>query len=264
MSEYTGMIENRHDNIVTITFNRPDKSNAFNDEFIAHLSKRLSVLEEDAALRALIFRGNGKHFSAGGDLRWMQTMANKSIADNTQDALQLALLLQQINEFPHPTIAVVNGRAMGGGVGLVACCDCVVSDADALFCFSEVKLGLVPATIAPFIIQRIGVTQARRYFLTAELISAPQALQIGLINHIANEDNNSDNIVEHWLAHLMKNSPEAIKTAKQLALRFNAHDPNIAQKTAELLANVRCSDSAKEGIDAFLNKREPNWIKNNV
>ncbi|PID49309.1 MAG: enoyl-CoA hydratase [Proteobacteria bacterium] len=248
--------------VATLTLNRPDKHNAFDDSLIAALIQQLAQLAEQPNLRVLLLRANGKSFSAGADLNWMHRMADYTTEQNHADALQLAKLMQCLHDFPAPTIAVVQGAAFGGGVGLVACCDMALASADARFSLSEVRLGLIPAVISPYVVRAIGVRAAQRYFLTAERFSAAEALRLGLIHELAA----SEALLEKRLAaivnHLLLGGPQALHAAKQLiaSVSEQALDPALIAETAKRISHLRASAEGREGLNAFLEKRTPNWV----
>ncbi len=248
--------------VTTITLDRPDKHNAFNEDFIAELSNALDEIRRDRDCRLLVLRANGKNFSAGADLDWMKRMAGYTRAENVRDANALAELLYRLNFLPVPTIARVQGAAMGGGCGLVACCDIALAAGNAVFAFSEVKLGLIPATISPYVIRAIGEKQARRYFQTAERFNAGKALEIGLVSEVMDEFV-LDEAVEKTAGLILANSTEAVKAAKQLVFDVagKAITPELLQKTSEGIADIRASEEGKEGLSAFLEKRKPAWLK---
>ncbi len=249
-------------NTATITLNRPDKHNAFNEDFIAELSAALDDIRKDDQCRLMILRSSGRNFSAGADLDWMKRMAGYTRAENVRDANALAELLYKLNFLPVPTIARVQGAAMGGGCGLVSCCDIALAAANAVFAFSEVKLGLIPATISPYVIRAIGEKQARRYFLTAERFDANKALEIGLVSGVMDESK-LDEAVEKAIDLILANSPEAVKAAKQLVFDVAGKQVTreLLQQTSEGIADIRASEEGKEGLSAFLEKRKPAWLK---
>jgi methylglutaconyl-CoA hydratase len=254
------LLHNLMDGICTITFNRAEKCNAFDENIIRGFTNLLEEVDTNKEVRVVVIRSEGKHFSAGADLNWMKKMATFTPEENKADALTLAKLLKTLSNLTKPTIALVNGRAMGGACGLVACCDIVIASYEAVFCFSEVKLGLIPATIAPYIIRSIGYSATRRFFITAELIESNKAVEIGLVheqadamNLIAAGHNRAKEIIE--------NGPMAVSAAKELVNDLVPIDETIIDKTAALLANIRASTEAQEGLQAFLEKRKPNWIE---
>lgn len=250
--------------VATITFNRPEKHNAFDDELIADLTRKLLDVNNDANVRIVILTGAGKSFSAGADLNWMRSMAKFSEAENIEDALKLAELMDVLNALRKPTIARINGAVFGGGVGLVACCDIAIVADNAKFALSEVKLGLVPSVISPYVIAAIGAHQARRYFLTAEAMSAQQAQAIGLVHETVAPDK-LDEAVERQVSLLLKCGPKALAACKELIAANAAASVSarraLKQKTAQLIAQLRVSEEGQEGLSAFLEKRPPNWIK---
>ncbi len=249
--------------VATLMLNRPERHNAFNAELIAQLTSALEQLvNTDQTVRALIVTGAGRSFSAGADLHWMQSMCTASEMDNRADATRLAGLFRSLDELPIPTIGKVNGAAYGGGIGLISCCDIAVAKRTARFALTEVRLGLIPATIAPFVIERIGMTAARRLFLTAESIDAQQAQALGLISE-AVDDEQLDDHVESILADLLAAGPQAIDQCKQLIRRIRNFDGNPRQldaMTADWIARLRVSEEGQHGLNAFLNKQAPDWI----
>ncbi|MGI0116548.1 enoyl-CoA hydratase/isomerase family protein [Zooshikella sp. RANM57] len=253
----------RKDGVATLTLNRPQVHNAFDDAMIAELITQLQALAAHPQVRLLIINGEGKHFSAGADLSWMQRMASATHQDNMTDAGQLATLLQTVNDFPHPVIGQVHGAAYGGAVGLVSCCDIAVATPKASFCLSEVKLGLVPAVISPYVIQAIGPRAARRYFLTAESFDAVTAEQLGLV-HLVCEADELATTTERFIQRLLNNGPHALQAAKQLIanVAFHPISPELVRYTQQLIADLRTSAEGQEGMQAFLAKRPPEWQLN--
>ncbi|MFC4528223.1 enoyl-CoA hydratase/isomerase family protein [Dyella halodurans] len=245
-----------------ITLNRPQVHNAFDDGLIAELAAALASAGEDPAVRAVVLSGAGASFSAGADLNWMRGMASASEAQNRDDSLRLARLMRTLQYLPKPTIARVNGAAYGGGVGLVACCDIAIGVDGARFGLTEVKLGLVPAVISPYVIQAIGLRHARRWFLTGELFDAATALQIGLLHQCVPAEK-LDETVDATLASLSKAGALAQAEAKQLALRVagasELEAERLDQQNAALIARLRVSPEGQEGLTAFLGKRPPAW-----
>lgn len=247
----------------TLTLNRPQVHNAFDDTLIAETTAALTALAADTTLRTLVLTGAGPTFSAGADLNWMRRMVQASAEDNRDDALRLAKLLRLIQFFPKPTLARVNGSAYGGGVGLIACCDIAIGVEGAKFALSEVKLGLVPATIAPYVVQAIGPRQARRLFVSAEIFDAAEAARIGLL-HQCVAPAQLDEAVDRQLHFLAKGGPLAHHEAKQLALRSAGMTPESAARTdaanAALIARLRVSPEGQEGLGAFVDKRHAGWL----
>lgn len=248
-------------NIATLTLNRPEVHNAFDDELISQLILALEKIEKEPNIRAVILAANGKSFCAGADIHWMQRMSNYSRQQNLQDAHSLARLMQTLNNLSKPTIALVQGPAYGGGVGLVACCDIAIGTPNVTFCLSEVKIGLVPAVISPYVIKAIGERAARRYFLTAEKFAAQEAYRLGLL-HVVVDPNDLHATGEQLAQVLLTNSPQAILAAKQLIAKVTDRpiDNNLLDLTAETIADIRISEEGQEGLKAFLEKRRPNWL----
>lgn len=250
--------------VATLTFNRAEKHNAFDDAMIAGLTAKLIQLNNDRNAHVVILTGAGKSFSAGADLNWMRSMAKFSEAENIEDALKLAELLDVLNTLRKPTIARVNGAVYGGGVGLVACCDIAVAAEKAKFALTEVRLGLVPSVISPYVIAAIGAHQARRYFLAADAISARKAGEIGLVHEVVADDK-LDAAVSREVGLLLKAGPKALTACKELIAANAAASVSarraLKQKTAQLIAQLRVSDEGQEGLSAFLEKRPPKWVK---
>ncbi|HET7569757.1 MAG TPA: enoyl-CoA hydratase-related protein [Gammaproteobacteria bacterium] len=250
--------------IATLTLNRPNIHNAFDDALIAQLTEYLAELNGRDDIRAVVLTGAGKSFSAGADLNWMRGMAAASEQENREDSLRLAALMRTLNFLSKPTIARVNGAAFGGGVGLVACCDIAIGIEGAKFALSEVKLGLVPAVIAPYVVAAIGARHARRLFISGEVIYAAEAARLGLLHHFV-PAGELDDAVDRSLHYLAKGGPVAQREAKQLALAMAGMTEPRAQQTdaanAELIARLRVSEEGQRGISAFLDKRPPSWDK---
>jgi methylglutaconyl-CoA hydratase len=246
--------------VFTITLNRPDVHNAFDDQLIAELTQTLHTAAETPDVRVVVLTGAGKSFSAGADLNWMRRMAIYTEEENYHDAMALGELMVTLNRLPKPTIARVNGAAYGGGVGLIACCDIAVGVSDAQFALTEVKLGLIPAVISPYVVAAIGEKKSRRYFLTGERFSAEQAKTLGLLNEVVAADE-LDHVVNRIAASLLEAGPIAQAEAKDL-ISSVAHRPvtdSLIADTAERIAHLRISPEGQEGLAAFLEKRKPNW-----
>ena len=244
----------------TITLNRPEIHNAFDDALIAELTALLDKCAGDPNVRVLILTGAGRSFSAGADLSWMKRMAGYSREENLADAAALGRVMRALNNMPKPTIARVNGPAYGGGVGLVACCDVAIATKRASFCLSEVKLGLIPAVISPYVVSAIGARQARRYFQSAEVISAERALAFGLIHELV-PDEELDAAIEGVLKAFFLGAPGAQANAKQLVFDVDAPlTDEIIAETGRRIANQRATDEGREGTTAFLSKRKPAWV----
>jgi methylglutaconyl-CoA hydratase len=244
-----------------VALNRPELHNAFNETLVREMTAVLQALDADATVRAVVLTGHGKSFCAGADLNWMKRMASYSAAENLADAQALALMLRTLYGLGKPTVACVRGAAFGGGVGLVACCDIAVAAQEAIFSLSEAKLGLIPATISPYVIEAIGARQARRYFLTAERFTAAEAFRIGLVHDIV-PDAELDTRINELLGALLVAGPTAQLECKAL-IRGVAHrsiDAEVINGTAEHIAAVRASPEGREGVAAFLGKRSPRWV----
>ena len=246
----------------TITLNRPELHNAFDDTLINALTEELKRLERDPAARVILLAAKGKSFSSGADLNWMRRMADYSFIENLTDAMGLAELMKTLANIPKPTIALVQGAAIGGGVGLVACCDIALASEHASFCLSEVKLGLIPAVISPYVAAAIGPRATRRYFITAERFDAAEAYRLGLVHEVLPDDR----LVERGAAlsrMLLRNGPQAMASVKALVseVALSALDDDLIADTAERIAEIRASDEGREGLSAFLEKRSPSWVK---
>ena len=248
------------DGVATLWLNRPDKHNAFDDAMIVELTRACEQVAADPQLRVLVLASRGRNFSAGADLGWMQRMAAYTYDENLRDARALAKLLETLNTLPQATIARVQGAAFGGAVGLVSCCDMAVATPATRFCLSEVKLGLVPATISPYVVAAIGQRAARRYFATAEIFSAERARELGLVAELADEED-IDQAVGQLARAVLANGPQAVTAAKQLVAQVGGKpiDQALIESTCELIANIRVSAEGQEGLQAFLEKRRPNW-----
>ncbi len=246
--------------IATLTLNRPERRNAFDDVLIGELTEAFHRIGADDGVRALVITGAGAAFSAGGDLNWMRRMAGFGEAENYADAMRLAAMLRGLNELPKPTIARVNGAAFAGGVGLICCCDVAVAAEGAAFSISEVRLGLVPSTIGPYVVAAIGTRAARRYGLTGETFDAAVALRIGLVHEtVAASD--LDAAVERIVVALLAGGPRAQGRAKRLIaeLANRPVDEEVMALTARTIAEARASEEGREGVSSFLEKRAPSW-----
>lgn len=246
--------------IACLTLNRPEIHNAFDDVMIEELITALQMIAQDETVRVLLLKANGKSFSAGADLSWMQRMIDYDYGQNLHDARQLAQLMSQLYHFPKPTIAIVQGAAFGGGVGLISCCDIAVTAEKATFCLSEVRLGLIPAVISPYVIAAIGERAARRYYLTAERFDAHEAKNLGLAHFTCAADD-LDKVTKTLIEQIQQNSPHALTAAKNLiAATSRGHIDNaMMEDTAHRIATIRTSTQGQEGLRAFLEKRTPNW-----
>jgi len=247
--------------VARVTLNRPDLRNAFNEEMIGQICDIMGQLSSNEAVRAIVITGAGKAFSAGADLNMMSRVADYSSAENKDDARRLAHMLEAIYNCPKTTIALVNGPAMGGGLGLIAACDIAIAVEDTFFALSEVRVGLVPAVISPFVIEAMGVRQARRYFLTGERFSSTIAREIGLVHKVAMAAN-LDGALEETLETLLAGAPIAQGKAKTLIRKvaYKTIGKQTREDTAALIAEMRASDEGKEGVTAFLEKRKPAWV----
>lgn len=246
--------------VLTLSMNRPEVHNAFDDQQIQRLIVALEAARENKLVRVLLLRSEGKSFSAGGDIDYMRRMGENSYVENLQDGARLAQLMELLNFFPRPTVARVQGAAMGGGLGLVSCCDYAISSERAVFAASEVKLGMVPATIAPYVVASIGEKSARRLFMSGASLTAEQALNQGLLSDVV-EEQALDDAVDRLLKQLLGNGPNAVSKAKSLAIKV-AQEPfseMVKSHTIKLIAEVRDSEEGREGLRAFLEKRRPNW-----
>lgn len=250
------------DHVAWLTLNRPEVHNAFDDRMIAELLDALAAVRNNNQVRVLVLRSEGKNFSAGADLGWMRSMAAKNYDENIADAAELSRLMQELDELPQPTIALVQGAAFGGAVGLAACCDIALATSASSFCLSEVKIGLIPAVISPYVMRAMGTRKARRYMLTAERFSAEEALRIGLVHDIAED---LQQAAQPLIEALINNSPAAVAAAKSLAMAVDQQplNANTRQLTIERIAEIRVSAEGQEGLNAFLEKRAPNWKTTN-
>lgn len=250
--------------IATVTLARPDVRNAFNSQLIADIHAAYTHLGVDPAVRCIVLQAEGKAFCAGADLNWMRAMADYSFAENEADAQQLATMLHAIYACPKPTLASVQGDAFAGGLGLVAACDVAVGIASARFCISEVKLGLIPGTIAPYLVRAIGARAAHRYTLTAEVFSAATAQQLGLLHEVAQDEAALGAQIARWCANFCAASPQALSDAKRLLNEVAYVENNAALRThtANYIAHSRASQDGKAGVQAFLSKTPAPWALN--
>lgn len=241
-----------------LTLNNPSVHNALDDVIITSLTNHLRELQSNPDVRVIILASNGQHFSAGADLNWMKRMVKYSQEENILDATNLVTLLKTLSLLEKPIIALAQGVSMGGAIGLLACCDIVLAASDAVFCFPEAKLGLVPATIAPYVIQAIGARAARYLFLTAKYFSVEEAKTYGLVHKIVEAELLRDAGIEKVNA-ILRNGPEALSTIKKITCQPPLDEATLHQ-TAVLLASIRTSAEAQEGIKAFFDKRAPTWL----
>jgi methylglutaconyl-CoA hydratase len=249
------------DGVTTVTLDRPEVRNAFNDEVVAEVAAVFHELGQRPEVRAVVLAAAGNAFCAGADLHWMQRMADFSRDENVKDATALARMLEQVWACPKPTIARVQGDVYAGGMGLVAACDMAVAVDTAGFCLSEVKLGLIPATIGPYVVRAMGARAAHRYVLTGERFDAAEALRIGFVHEVVRADQ-LDARVGALAQALRQAGPEAVAAGKKLLHDVAGHDITslLVQRTVEAIADIRASDEGREGIRAFLEKRRPNWL----
>ena len=246
--------------VAKIFLNRPEVRNAFNDGVITELAETFTRLGQDPGVRVIVLGGHGKAFCAGADLNWMKSMAGYGWEDNRADATRLAEMLWAIYSCPLPVVGRLHGDCYAGGMGLAACCDVLVAAEGMHFCLSEARLGLLPATISPYVMRAMGEQAARRYFITAERFSAAQAREMGFVHElVAPEALNAK--VDEIVALLVANGPAAVKACKRLVQDFAGREitPDLRAETARRIADIRASEEGKEGVQAFLNKREPAW-----
>ena len=250
----------RQGGVARVTLNRPELRNAFDDVLIAELRKAFAEVEKDKNIRVMVLAGNGPAFCAGADLNWMKRMAGYGYDENLADAQALAGMLAALDRLPKPTIARVHGPVFAGGTGLVAACDIAVGTPEAKFCLSEAKLGLSPATISPYVMRAMGERTARRYFLTAEVFDAQEALRVGMLSVLV-PANALDSTVDELVKHLLAGGPEAHAKIKALIRDVAGRRPDdaLAADTAQRIAEIRGSPEGKEGIAAFLEKRKASW-----
>jgi methylglutaconyl-CoA hydratase len=250
------------DKVATVTLNRPELRNAFNEHAIAELALAFDELSQNEMVRVIVLAANGPAFCAGADLNWMKKMAAYSQSENEADAMRLADMLRTIYFSPKPVVAKVQGDCYAGGMGLVSACDIVVAAEGVNFCLSEVKLGLIPATISPYVIKAMGEQAARRYFLTAERFNAAEAKRLGLAHEVVMPEA-LDSTVAAIVNALAANSPHAVREAKKLVREIAglAIDDALLADTAARIAAIRASDEGREGVASFLEKRKPSWLE---
>ena len=247
--------------VARVYLNRPEVRNAFNSRVIAELTDAFDQLSQDTGLRAIVLGGHGKAFCAGADLNWMRAMADYSWAQNEADALALADMLWTLYSCPLPLVGRIHGDCYAGGLGLAACCDVLVAAEGAHFCLSEARIGLLPATIGPYVIRALGEQASRRYFVSAERFSTTEAHQLGFV-HILTAPERLDAAVEQVVATLVANGPLAVKACKRLVQDLAGQPISAALRadTARRIADIRASAEGKEGVTAFLAKRDPAWL----
>ncbi len=244
-----------------ITFNRPEIHNAFNSTVIYEMSSLFDEMATDNDLRVVVLTGAGKSFCAGADLNWMRGVIKQSFEENLKESNDLADLFWQMYTFKRPVVGRINGAAIGGGTGFVALCDIAIAARSAVFSFSEVKIGVVPACIGPYVIKKMGEGKARELFITGERMKGDRAYEVGLVNKSVDDDHLDDEVYKVVEA-LLSSGPEAVAVAKRLVSEVPGMTPERFRPfTAEMIAKLRVSDEGQEGMDAFLNKRKPNWVE---
>lgn len=256
----SGLLSHYDNQILTLTLSRTECHNAFDDHLLKSITTTLQEVDNYENIRCVVIKANGKHFCAGADLNWMQRMAQFSEAENLADSHILANAMQSIYHCPVPTICLVQGAAMGGGAGLVAACDIAIASDNARFCFSEVKLGLIPAVISPYVVEAIGARVAKKLFCTAEKFDAKQAYTMGLIHQVV-AVGELEHSGEMMCEQIKSNAPQAVRGCKQL-VDLVKHQPitsTILEKTAQLIASKRVSEEGQKGLQAFLSKSPLNW-----
>ena len=261
MAKYTSLnIDDK--GIATLTLNRPEVHNAFDDVMISELLQALKDVEDSEQARVLVLLSEGKNFSAGADLNWMRSMADKNYQENVEDAGELGLLMERLDLLSKPSIALVQGAAFGGAVGLAACCDMVLAQPRSSFCLSEVKIGLIPAVISPYVVRTIGERQSRRYMLTAERFFADEAQKLGLVSDVVDD---FEEPLNNLLDALLANSPQAVTACKELIRNVGSRPINkdVREHTIKAIAEIRVSDEGQEGLSAFLEKRPAAWLNKN-
>lgn len=263
MTDFTTLeLEKDPRGFATLWLNRPEKNNAFNAEMIRELVLAIDQVQADKSLRFLLLRGRGRHFSAGADLAWMQQSAKLDFDANLGDARELAELMYSLYHLKLPTLAVVQGAAFGGAVGLIACCDMAIGVHDAQLSLSEVRIGLAPAVISPFVVKAIGERATRRYAMTGERFSGERARDLGLLceSYAAAE---LDDSLNSWIENLLLNSPQAMRASKDLMREASSGSlsPALRRYTENSIARIRVSPEGQEGLNAFLEKRKPNWTQ---
>ncbi len=245
--------------VARVVMCRPDIRNAFNDTMIKELREAFAELGKDEQLRVVVLTGEGKAFCAGADLNWMRRVVEYTYEQNYEDSLHLANLMREIYDFPKPVVGRINGAAIGGGTGLVAVCDIVVAVDSAVFAFSEVKLGLVPACISPYLLKRLGERHGREYFLTGERMKAERALEVGLVNRVASAEE-IDDVVQRYVDQLLTSGPKALATCKRMIQAVGDQSLDEAGPfTADMIARLRMGDEGQEGMASFLERRKPAW-----
>ncbi len=254
------LFEMHQEDVCEITLNRPEKINTLNKELLIKFTEYLTQIATQKNIRVVIISGAGKWFCAGADLRWMQQASELDANTNYDEAYRLANMFHQINNLPMVTIARVSGGALGGGIGILCCCDLVVASEESVFSFGELKLGLLPATIMPYVLETIGERQARRFMLSGEQFTSIVAKQINIVHEIV-KSNDLDKEVQHQVQHFLSCAPDTLRECKSLIQQYSFTEKQFIEDTARILARSRNSTEAKEGIQAFLKKTRPSWMK---
>jgi methylglutaconyl-CoA hydratase len=252
--------------VLSVSLNRPDIRNAFNEKLIAELTETFGKVVLDPSIRLVVFRGEGPVFSAGGDLNWMKKSVDLPFEGNLEDTQRLSQMFKTMNECPKPVIGAIHGAAIGGGVGLTAICDVVIATKETQFSLSEVRLGIVPACIGPFVISKIGASNARALFMSAERFLAPKALAVGLVHEVVDDFAELEKALGRVVENMLQCGPNAMAAAKKLVLDLSwperrAHIGDSMDYVSRMLAELRISPEGQEGLRAFLEKRKPSWIR---
>ncbi|HTL11496.1 MAG TPA: enoyl-CoA hydratase-related protein [Bdellovibrionota bacterium] len=266
MASYQTLQVTRTGPVLTVALNRPDVRNAFNDVVIDELDAVFGKDALDPAVRAVVLKGNGPVFCAGGDLNWMKKAVGFSYDENLRDTRTLAKMFDRVNAFPKPLVGLVHGAAIGGAVGLVSVCDIVIASSETLFSLSEVRLGIVPACIGPFVVAKIGASHARALFLSADRVPAARAKEIGLVHEVVASPAELEAAGKRVIENIVQCGPGALATAKKLVLDLSwperrMKQPDCLEYVAKMLADIRVSEEGQEGVKAFLEKRKPSWLK---
>ena len=262
MSDYTAIeLDLSPAGVAVVLLNRPEEKNALNAHVVDELRDVFSAIAKSPNVRMLIIRGAGECFSQGADVKWMRAAADYSEHDNFEDAMAFAEMLRELNDMPHPTLALVHGQARGGAIGMIAACDMAIGMAGTGFCFSEVKLGLIPAAVSPYVVNAIGPRWAKALFITAETFDATFAEKIGLLQYTAKDQTEMDMLAEDLTAKVFAAGPQAVGDAKQLVNDIHGLeiDHALSRLTAKRIAHRRMTDEGKEGLEAFLENRKPKW-----
>jgi methylglutaconyl-CoA hydratase len=260
---YTTIKYEKDGRLGRVTFCRPEIHNAFNSTVITEMSEVFARIALDKDIRVVLLTGEGKSFCAGADLNWMRSVINQSFDENLAESNALADLFHEIYSLKRPVVGKINGAAIGGGTGFVAVCDIAIAARSAKFSFSEVKIGVVPACIGPYVIKKMGEGKARELFITGERMNADRAFEVGLVNKVVDDDR-LDEEVDALIHSILTSGPEAVAMAKELVSEVpNMIPDQYIPYTAEMIAKLRISDEGQEGMDAFLNKRRPNWVEDN-